>query len=82
LKLGSLTYTPGAGGVPAPTITYSNAARSAATPPQPPSPWVVYTPPGLPGTYDAQVTYIRWAFTGSNINSGNSSTISFIVRIK
>ncbi|HYY57659.1 MAG TPA: hypothetical protein VE842_10030, partial [Pyrinomonadaceae bacterium] len=82
LKLGSLTYTPGAGGVPAPTITYSNAARSAAIPPQPPSPWVGYTPPGLPGTYDAQVTYIRWAFTGSNINSGNSGTISFIVRIK
>ncbi|HEV2912752.1 MAG TPA: hypothetical protein VGX92_05490 [Pyrinomonadaceae bacterium] len=82
LKLGSLTYTAGAGGVPAPTITYSNAARSAATPPQPPTPWVAYTPPGLPGTYDAQVTYIRWAFTGSNINSGNSGTISFIVRIR
>jgi uncharacterized repeat protein (TIGR01451 family) len=80
-KLGSLTYTPVTGGVAAPTISYSNAARSVAIPPQPPSPWVSYTPLGSPGTYDPQVTYIRWAFA-TNIPANASSTITFIVRIQ
>lgn len=77
-KVGSLTYTPIAGGVPAPVLSYSNAARSVATPPQPPSPWVAYTPAG---TYDPQVTYIRWAF-GTNIANGASARVSFVVRIQ
>ena len=80
-KLGSLTYTPVTGGVAAPTVSYSNAARSVAIPPQPPSPWVSYTPSGTPGTYDPQVTYIRWAFA-TNIPANASSTITFVVRIQ
>ncbi len=80
-KLGSLTYTPITGGVAAPTVSYSNAARSVAIPPQPPSPWVSYTPPGVAGTYDPQVTYIRWVFS-TNIPANASSTITFVVRIQ
>jgi trimeric autotransporter adhesin len=77
-KVGSLIYTPIAGGVPAPVPSYSNAARSVAIPPQPPSPWVNYTPVG---TYDPQVTYIRWVF-GTNIANGASAKVSFVVRIQ
>jgi uncharacterized repeat protein (TIGR01451 family) len=76
-KVGSLTYTPVAGGVAAPVVSYANAARSVADPPQPPSPWVTYTPTG---TYDPQVTFIRWAFTSIPANA--SSTITFVVRIQ
>lgn len=76
-KVGSLTYTPVVGGVAAPVISYSNAARSVADPPQPPSPWVSYTPAG---TYDPQVTFIRWAF--NSIPANASSTITFVVRIQ
>lgn len=79
-KLGSLTYTPITGGVAAPTITYSNAARSTASPPQPPSPWVSYTPSGSPGTYDPLLTYVRWQFT--TIPANASGTVTFIVRIR
>jgi uncharacterized repeat protein (TIGR01451 family) len=77
-KVGSLTYTPITGGVAAPTVSYANAARSPADPPQPPSPWVPYSPTG---TYDTQVTFIRWAFAG-NIPANASSTITFVVRIQ
>jgi uncharacterized repeat protein (TIGR01451 family) len=80
-KVGSLTYTPISGGVAAPTPSYSNAARSASAPPQPPSPWVTYTPTGAAGTFDSQVTFIRWVF-GGNIPNGASGTITFIVRIQ
>lgn len=80
-KLGSPTYNAGTSGIAAPTISYSDAARSVASPPLPPSPWTTYTPTGTAGTYDPQLTYIRWVFSG-NINGGASATVTFIVRIK
>jgi uncharacterized repeat protein (TIGR01451 family) len=80
-KLGSPAYNPGTSGIAAPTVSYSNAARSVASPPQPPTPWTIYTPSGGAGTYDSQLTYIRWVFSG-NIAAGASATVTFIVRIK
>lgn len=79
-KLGSVTYNAGTSGIAAPTVDYSNAARSNTTPPTPPSPWVAYTPTGAAGTLDPQVTFIRWRFAGS-IPSGASASMTFVVSI-
>ncbi|PYS92244.1 MAG: hypothetical protein DMF64_09665 [Acidobacteria bacterium] len=79
-KLGSVTYNAGTSGIAAPTVDYSNAARSNTTPPTPPAPWVAYTPAGAAGTLDPQVTYVRWRFA-SNIAAGASASVTFVVRI-
>src|SRR5207237_388458 len=80
-KVGSVTYNAGTSGIAAPTVDYSQQARSGATPPVPPSPWVAYAPPGAAGTFDATVTWIRWTFT-SAIPPGKSATVTFTVRIQ
>jgi uncharacterized repeat protein (TIGR01451 family) len=79
-KVGSVTYNAGTSGIAAPTVDYSQQARSAAAPPVPPSPWVAYTPPGAAGTLDANVTWVRWRFA-ANIPAGASASVTFIVRI-
>jgi uncharacterized repeat protein (TIGR01451 family) len=76
-KVGSVTYNANGSGVAAPTVDYSQQARSGATPPVPPSPWTNYTPTG---TYDANVHWIRWTFTGT-IPAGKSASVTFTVRI-
>jgi uncharacterized repeat protein (TIGR01451 family) len=64
-----------------PTISFSNAARSAVDPPPVPSPFTPYTPVGAAGAYDPQATWVRWAFPGS-IPQGATGSISFTVRIQ
>jgi uncharacterized repeat protein (TIGR01451 family) len=64
-----------------PTIEYSNAARTALTPPPPPTPFTLYTPVGVPGSYDPQVNWVRWTFPGS-IPAGATGSVSFTVRIR
>ena len=76
-KVGSVTYDAGTSGIPAPTVDYSQQARSTASPPVPPSPWTNYTPTG---TFDANVTWIRWTF--APIPPGKSATVTFTVRIQ
>ena len=80
-KVGSVTYNAGTSGIGAPTVDYSQQARSNATPPVPPAPWVAYAPPGAAGTFDATVTWIRWSFNANTIPSGKSASITFTVRI-
>ena len=65
----------------APTIEYSNAARTAVVPPPPPIPFTLYTPVGAPGSYDPLVNWVRWTFPGS-IPSGANGNVSFTVRIR
>ena len=67
-----------------PVIQYSNAARTAVTPPPTPTPFTLYTPPGANGTYDPQVNWIRWTFPGSipTAGAGSSGSVSFVVRIR
>ena len=80
-KLGSVTYNAGTSGIPAPTLDYADAARSSATPPAPPTPWLAYTPTGAPGTLDPNVTYVRWRFTNP-VPAGASASVTFTVRIR
>ncbi len=76
-RVGSATFSYAV----APTIEYSNAARTAVTPPPIPSPFTLYTPVGAPGSYDPQVNWMRWTFPGS-IPQGATGSISFTVRIR
>jgi uncharacterized repeat protein (TIGR01451 family) len=79
-KLDSATYDAGTSGLPAPVIEYTTQPRDPGSE-DPPSPWVSYTPAGAPGTYDNQITYIRFVFSG-NLNPGASGSVSFTVRIQ
>lgn len=76
-KVGSVTYNAGTSGIAAPTVEYSQQARSGTTPPTPPASWVNYTPTG---TFDTNVTWVRWRFT-ANIPAGASANVTFVVRI-
>ena len=79
-KLGSVIFAPGTTGLtlPAASITYSNNNGST----------FAYTPVsgagGAPAGYDANVTHIRFSFTGnlSQTSPNNTANISFKVRIK
>lgn len=79
-KVGSVTFAPGTTGMtlPAASITYSN--NNGAT--------FAYTPAsgggGAPAGYDANVTHVRFSFTGnlSQTSPNNSASVSFKVRIK
>ncbi len=81
-KVGSVTYNANGSGIPAPTIDYSQQARSAATPPAPPAPWVTYAPPGAAGTFDAAVNWVRYNFNANPIAPGQSATVTLTVRIQ
>lgn len=81
-KVGSLSLTPGSSGLTLPASGmkyYNDAVPYLTTPPWTPS--SAYTPPGAPGTYDANVTYISWQLTGT-LAPGASASVSFTVRIK
>jgi uncharacterized repeat protein (TIGR01451 family) len=80
-KLGSVVYAPGTTGLAAPIVEYSAQPRNPLSE-DPPSPWVNYTPAGAPGTYDSQITYVRFRFTGGNLNQSTSGTLTFTVRIR
>jgi uncharacterized repeat protein (TIGR01451 family) len=81
-KVGSLALAPGSSGLtlPASGMKYYNDAIPYPTTP-PWSPSSAYTPPGAPGTYDANVTYVAWQLTGT-LAPGASASVSFTVRIK
>ncbi len=81
-KVGSVTYNANGSGIPAPTIDYSQQARSGATPPAPPAPWITYAPPGAAGTFDATVNWVRYNFNANPIAPGKSATVTLIVRIQ
>lgn len=78
-KLGAVTYNPGTTGLAAPIVEYTNLPRLSGD--DPPTPWVNYTPTGAPNTYDNQITYVRFRFTGT-FNPNTSGSISFTVRIR
>ena len=78
-KIGAVTYDPGTTGLAAPTVEYTNLPRLSGD--DPPTPWVNYTPGGAPNTYDSQITYVRFRFTGT-LNPNTSGSISFTVRIR
>lgn len=79
-KVGSVIFAPGTTGLtlPAASITYSNNGGST----------FVYTPAsgggGAPAGYDANVTHVRFSFTGnlSQTSPNNAANVSFKVRIK
>ncbi|HEY0322100.1 MAG TPA: hypothetical protein VGC66_14160 [Pyrinomonadaceae bacterium] len=79
-KVGSVLFAPGTTGMtlPAASITYSNNNGST----------FVYTPVSgggsAPAGYDANVTHIRFSFTGnlSQTAPNNTGSVSFKVRIK
>ncbi|HVF50741.1 MAG TPA: hypothetical protein VNA19_11675 [Pyrinomonadaceae bacterium] len=79
-KLGSVVYDAGTTGLAAPVIEYSIQPRDPSSD-DPPNPWINYTPAGASGTYDTQITYVRFRFTG-NLNPATSGNISFTVRIR
>lgn len=79
-KIGSATYIAGTTGLAAPIIEYSAQPRNPLSD-DAPNPWVNYTPAGAPGTYDSQITYIRFRFTG-NLNAGSAGSVAFTVRIR
>ena len=78
-KLGSVTYDAGTTGLPAPVIEYTDQVRLAGD--NPPSPWINYTATGAPGTYDGQITYVRFRFNGT-LSPNTSGSITFTVRIR
>ena len=77
-KVGSVTFDPGTSGIAAPTVVFTNAARIPGDPPPVPSPFTPYTPSG---TYDPQVTYIRWSFA-ADIPAGATASVSFTVKVR
>ena len=77
-KVGSVTFDPGTSGVAAPAVAFTNAARIAGDPPPVPNPFTLYTPSG---TYDPQVTYVRWTFPG-DIPAGTTATVTFTVKVR
>ncbi|HEY9282498.1 MAG TPA: hypothetical protein VIP46_03495 [Pyrinomonadaceae bacterium] len=77
-KVGSVTFDPGTSGIAAPTVAFTNAARVAGEPPPVPNPFTAYAPTG---TYDPQVTYVRWTFT-ANIPAGATAAVSFTVKVR
>ncbi|HEV2705705.1 MAG TPA: hypothetical protein VGV59_07245 [Pyrinomonadaceae bacterium] len=82
-KLGSVVYNAGNTGLAAPVVEFTTQPRNAdPNVEDPPSPWVVYTPPGASGTYDSQITYVRFRFATGNLSPGTSGSVSFTVRIK
>lgn len=80
-KIGSMSYAPGTSGFSAPTYSYFSDAVGNPPPAPPWSPTQSYTPAGAAGTYDGNVTYVRWAFTGS-LPVNTSGSVSFTVRIR
>ncbi len=82
-KLGSVVYNAGNTGLAAPVVEFTTQPRNAdPTVEDPPSPWVVYAPPGAAGTYDPQITYVRFRFAAGNLAPGTSGSVSFTVRIR
>ncbi|HEY0080340.1 MAG TPA: hypothetical protein VGB73_17150 [Pyrinomonadaceae bacterium] len=79
-KLGSATYSLAGTGLGAPIVEYSNQTRNDLND-DPPNPWIIYSPTGAPGSYDPQITYVRFRFSGS-LNPNTSGTVSFTVRIR
>ena len=77
-KVNSVTFDPNGSGVAAPAVAYTNAARIPGNPPPVPSPFTPYTPAG---TFDPQVTYVRWSFA-SDIPAGATVIVSFTVKVR
>ncbi|HEV3470651.1 MAG TPA: right-handed parallel beta-helix repeat-containing protein [Pyrinomonadaceae bacterium] len=82
-KVGSMSFSPGDTGLtlPAAGIKHYSDAIPFPAPTPPWTPAAAYTPGGAPGTFDANVTYVSWQFTGS-MPAGTSGSVSFTVRIR
>lgn len=82
-RVGSMTFTPGTSGLTIAPTGYRHFSDSIPYPaPTPPwNPSVSYTPPGVAGTFDTNVTYVGWQLTG-NMPPGTSGSVTFTVRIR